>query len=179
MRDFLKGLDLEKETIDSIMAEHGKHLTGVKEKNNDLTEEVKTLKDEVDELKKVDIEKVKTENFDLGKTEGSKEVETYKKGVALKDALISSKTKDLDVLSGLIEIDKIEYEQDDKGNFKVKKGLEEQLKSIKEKKEYLFEKETEKNDTAQKINLGGSHDGGQPKNEPTSLKGALKEKYEG
>lgn len=31
MREFLKGLDLDKETIDTIMAEHGKHVQGLKE----------------------------------------------------------------------------------------------------------------------------------------------------
>ena len=30
MREFLKGLDLDKELIDTIMAEHGKQLTGLK-----------------------------------------------------------------------------------------------------------------------------------------------------
>ena len=31
MREFLKGLDLDKELIDTIMAEHGKEITGLKE----------------------------------------------------------------------------------------------------------------------------------------------------
>ena len=31
MRDFLKGLDLDKETIDTIMAEYGKNVQGLKE----------------------------------------------------------------------------------------------------------------------------------------------------
>ena len=31
MREFLKGLDFDKETIDTIMAEHGKLLTSAKE----------------------------------------------------------------------------------------------------------------------------------------------------
>ena len=35
MREFLKGLDLDKELIDTIMAEHGKEITGLKEQVND------------------------------------------------------------------------------------------------------------------------------------------------
>ena len=31
MREFLKGLDLDKETIDTIMAEYGKNVQGLKE----------------------------------------------------------------------------------------------------------------------------------------------------
>lgn len=50
MREFLKGLDLDKETIDSIMAEHGKHLTGLKEQVESYKNEVEGYKTEIDEL---------------------------------------------------------------------------------------------------------------------------------
>ena len=39
MREFLKGLDLESELVDTIMAEHGKHLTGLKEQVESLKQE--------------------------------------------------------------------------------------------------------------------------------------------
>ncbi len=51
MRDFLKGLDLDKETIDSIMAEYGKNLQGLKETNEDLTKKVNTYETEIKTLK--------------------------------------------------------------------------------------------------------------------------------
>lgn len=44
MREFLKGLDLDKETIDTIMAEHGKIVTESKE-------EIMSLRDQVNEYK--------------------------------------------------------------------------------------------------------------------------------
>ena len=44
MREFLKGLDLDQETIDTIMAEHGKIVTKDKE-------ELQTLKSQIKELK--------------------------------------------------------------------------------------------------------------------------------
>lgn len=50
MREFLKGLDLEKELIDSIMAEHGKHLTGLKEQVESYKTEVAGYKTTIDEL---------------------------------------------------------------------------------------------------------------------------------
>lgn len=50
MREFLKGLDLDKETIDSIMAEHGKHLTGLKEQVESYKTEVAGYKTTIDEL---------------------------------------------------------------------------------------------------------------------------------
>lgn len=50
MREFLKGLDLEKELIDSIMAEHGKLLTGLKEQVDDYKKEVESYKTQITEL---------------------------------------------------------------------------------------------------------------------------------
>lgn len=45
MREFLKGLDLDKEMVDTIMAEHGKLITGSKEKADSLSDELKAVKD--------------------------------------------------------------------------------------------------------------------------------------
>ena len=50
MREFLKGLDLDKDTIDTIMAEHGKLITEAKEKNATLEDKVKTYEAKIDEL---------------------------------------------------------------------------------------------------------------------------------
>ena len=51
MREFLKGLDFDTETIDTIMAEHGKYLTGLKEKVDSYEEEIKGYKNQISELK--------------------------------------------------------------------------------------------------------------------------------
>lgn len=61
MREFLKGLDLDKETIDSIMAEHGKHLTGLKEQVESFKTEVQGYKTTIDELN----QKIETNNKSL------------------------------------------------------------------------------------------------------------------
>ena len=50
MREFLKGLDLDKETIDTIMAEHGKLITEAKEKNTTLENKVKEYETKIGEL---------------------------------------------------------------------------------------------------------------------------------
>lgn len=47
MREFLKGLELEKDVIDSIMAEHGKQINSYKEKITGLETSVSNLKDEI------------------------------------------------------------------------------------------------------------------------------------
>lgn len=50
MREFLKGLELDKETIDTIMAEHGKLITEAKEKTQDLENKVKEYETKIGEL---------------------------------------------------------------------------------------------------------------------------------
>lgn len=50
MREFLKGLELDPETIDTIMAEYGKNVTNYKEAIESYKEEVNGYKQQVDEL---------------------------------------------------------------------------------------------------------------------------------
>ncbi len=71
MREFLKGLELEKETIDTIMAEYGKNVTQYKEeieKYKDQIEQVQTeiseYKNTIDELNKtIEDDKTNLENL--------------------------------------------------------------------------------------------------------------------
>ena len=61
MREFLKGLDLDKETIDTIMAEHGKLITEAKEEIATLKQQVNGFEKEKDGYEK----KLKSYNEDL------------------------------------------------------------------------------------------------------------------
>ena len=49
-RDFLRGLELDKETIETIMYEYGKLTTEAKEKMQKLENKVKEYEDKIDEL---------------------------------------------------------------------------------------------------------------------------------
>ena len=169
---------VRKQVIDNIMKQNGEDIEKHKVEVATLKNEIKTKEGVIDNLNEkikendsIDIEAIKKEQFDLGKAEGSQEVETFKKSVALKEALKSTKAKDIDLLSKLIADDKISYEEKD-GNYIVG-GLNEQVEEIKKTHDYLFEKETE---PTQRINVGGTHTE-QPKSEPTTLIGALKEAY--
>lgn len=173
MREFLKGLDLDTETINTIMAEYGKNFTELKEERDKLKDENKSLKSEVEESKKVDIEAIKKEQFDLGKEEGTKEVETFKKSIALKEALKSTKAKDIDLLSKMIDSEKINYEEKD-GKFEIT-GLDDQIAEIKKSHDYLFEVEKVQEPT-QRVNVGDGHTT-TPTNQPSTLAGALHDKY--
>ena len=61
MREFLKGLDLEKELIDTIMAEVGKQHTGLKEQIEDLKKENENYQKNIKELN----ETIETNNKSL------------------------------------------------------------------------------------------------------------------
>lgn len=50
MREFLRGLELDEETIDTIMAEHGKHLTKLQEQVNDYRDKINDYDEKIKEL---------------------------------------------------------------------------------------------------------------------------------
>lgn len=58
-REFLEGLELEKETIDSIMAEYGKALQGVREEKENLKTQLENANNEIQSYKDMDIESIK------------------------------------------------------------------------------------------------------------------------
>ena len=67
-REFLKGLDLDNETIDTIMVEYGKNVQGLKEKNDELTTESKSLSEKLKSFGDLTPEKfteITNENKDL------------------------------------------------------------------------------------------------------------------
>lgn len=72
MREFLRGLELDKETIDTIMAEHGKLITEAKEKTQELENKVKDYESKIEELSS----KAKTN------TKIQEELDTLKKQIA-------------------------------------------------------------------------------------------------
>ena len=67
MREFLKGLELDKETIDTIMAEYGKNLQGLKEERDDLKTKVDELskQNEADKKSLENLETLTNENKNL------------------------------------------------------------------------------------------------------------------
>ena len=165
-RSFLENLfeDLEMEDstkssiIQSILDENGNDINNEKAKTEGVKNDLKVknaliddLNAKIKEASSVDIEALKKEQFDLGKAEGSKEVEEFKKTNALRSSIKGA--KDFDLVYSKLDKDKIKYEKNDKGEYTVT-GIDEQIKDVKEKYSYLFE-----DDGAQDsdINLGGEH----------------------
>lgn len=147
-RKFLEDLGLEEEVVNKIMAENGKDITDLKAKVDDLNEQlnvkdttIKQKNDKISELEKVDIEALKKEQFDLGKAEGSKEIEVFKKQNAMEKIYAQEfevdgkkyKVKDSKALQGYLDNNKIKYENDQIS------GLVEQFSEIVKTSPYLFE----------------------------------------
>lgn len=141
-RKFLEDLGLESDAIEKIMAEAGKEITTLKAKVDDLTEQI-TVKEttiteknnKIAELEKVDVEAIKKQAREEGIAEGSKEVEVFKKQNALDKALSKYKAKDTSILSKMLDMEKVKYDD----NFEIVEGLEEQVNTLKESHDYLFE----------------------------------------
>lgn len=170
-RSFLEGLfkDLEaedsvkKSIIDSIMTGNGNDLNVEKTKIEGLKNDLKVKEGVIEELNvkikeagSVDIEEIKKQAKEEGFTEGSKEVEEFKKTNALKSSIQGA--KDFDLVYSKLDKEKIKYEKDDKGEYTVT-GIDEQIKDVKEKYSFLFEEEEDGSQEAE-INLGGEHKGG-------------------
>ncbi|TCJ01501.1 phage scaffolding protein [Cytobacillus praedii] len=147
-REFLEGLGLEKEKIESIMAEHGKTVETHKTKQAELSTSL-------DDLKKQLVDRDKDLKDLKKKAEGSEELQTkfteletkYNQEKSdfetkLKDTQLSSalklalagKVHDADLVTNLIDKTKIELGED--GN--VSKGLDEQIKELQTSKSFLF-----------------------------------------
>lgn len=84
MREFLKGLELDKETIDTIMAEHGKLITEAKEKTQELENKVKDYESKIGELSS------KVED----NTKVQEELDNLKKSIAENEAKAKAKAED-------------------------------------------------------------------------------------
>lgn len=181
-RSFLENLfkDLEMEDgtksniIQSILDENGNDINNEKVKTEGVKNDLKVKNTLIDELntkikeaEAVDIEALKKEQFDLGKAEGSKEVEDFKKTNALKSSIKGA--KDFDLVYSKLDKDKIKYEKNEKGEYTVS-GIDEQLKDVKEKYSFLFDDDGAGDS---EINLGGEHNSSSQKDSLKQLEEAM------
>lgn len=173
-----------KKAVDKILEENGKDITSLKTQIATLKEDaevqkgvVETKNARIKELEGVDVEALKTAEYERGKAEGAKEVEDMKFDTALETALKGFKVKDKASIMGHLDMKAIGREKDESGNFKIT-GLEEQIKTIKEKDNgkysYLFE-EDNTNPPPYFSSQQTNNQNVNPVND--TLLGALKEKF--
>ncbi|EJA0792794.1 phage scaffolding protein [Listeria monocytogenes] len=151
-REYLKGLGLDDEVINKVMAENGKDITAAKQQLSEVEAERDGLKSQltqrdkdIDDLKKdsgtseelkKQIEDLQQKNKDLESNYQSEIAET-KKNSAIELALASAKAKNPKAVRALLDNDKLELT--DEGL----KGLDEQLEALQESDAYLFAQESE------------------------------------
>ena len=153
MREFLNALGLDSETVDTIMAEHGKLLTKDKEKIQKLQAELKDVKESLDKANK-DVDKQVQDAL-------AKERKNYEIKMELKD-----KVHNVDITMGQLDLEKVVM---DEKTGKIKSGLKEQLDDLKKSDGYLFiqNSNSNNNQNAQAYVKGATPrdgDGAQPTN---------------
>ena len=128
-------LGVPEETCDKVLELH----TGaVKELEGQVTKlkgDLKTAQDAAKKFEGIDIETVKKEEYERGKSEISKEFDAYKQEHALSDALSKFGARNLKAVKALIDMEKVTFKD---GKFE---GLSEQLEAIKKDSDYLFKSE--------------------------------------
>lgn len=146
-RKFLEDLGLEADVVEKIMIESGKDTTSLRAKVDELTEQVNVKEttiteknNKIAELEKVDVDAIRNEEYEKGKAEGSKEIEVFKKQNALDKALQGYKAKDSSILSKMLDMEKVKFND----KFEIVEGLEEQVNTLKESHDYLFDSDTPK-----------------------------------
>lgn len=178
-REFLKGLGLDDEAIEKVMAEHGKDVTAAKQQMSDVEAERDGLKAQltqrdadIEDLKKnsgtseelkQQINDLQQKNKDLESTYQSKLAET-KKNSAIELALAGAKAKNPKAVKALLDGDKLELT--DEGI----KGLDEQLQALQESDAYLFEEEAKASNPDPQWGADGNIGGNTPYLDPVAAK---------
>lgn len=100
-----------------------------------LKGDLKTAQDTAKRFEGIDIEKVKKDEYERGKSEVSKEFDAYKQENALSAALSKAGAKNDKAVKALLDMEKVTYKD---GKFS---GLDEQIEAIRKDSDYLFNKE--------------------------------------
>ena len=145
-REFLKGLGLEKDAIDKVMAENGKDIEAAKQSGETAKNELETVRSQLDEankqiegFKELDVDGIKKAAEDY-KTKFEAETKQHKADMeklqfdhALAGALSEAKAKNTKAVSALLELEGLKLKD---GTII---GLEDQLKKLKSENDYLFD----------------------------------------
>lgn len=150
-RKFLEDLGLEKEVIDKIMAENGSDINAVKSEQENLKQQLEAVNQQLSERDEQleDLKKSSGDNTELkaqletlqAENKAAKEqYEADMKNLKLETAIklaVGETAQDADLVVGLFDKSKLVLSEDGKVS-----GLDEQLKTLKEEKAFLFKVDT-------------------------------------
>lgn len=149
-RKFLEDLGIEKEAIDKIMAENESDINTIKAEQESLKQQLEATNQQLserdkqlEELKKnsgdnealkIKLETLQAENK-ATKEKYEQDIKNLKLDTSIKLA-IGESAQDVDLVAGLVDKSKLILSEDGKVA-----GIEEQLKTLKETKSFLFKQE--------------------------------------
>lgn len=137
-REFLEGLELDKELIDTIMAENGKSIQGLKEEITNLKTQIDDANKEIQSYKEMDIDSIKesasnweTKYNDLVKEQEeakNKSIREERTNAFFNDVKFASESAKAGVIA---EFNKKDFKYDEESNKFL--GASEWLNDLKEK----------------------------------------------
>jgi len=146
-REDLEKLELEKEKIDSIMALHGKDIEKLKSDKQELDTQFGNLQKQfedankqIESFKSMDVEGIKKAadewkaKAEQAEKDAKEQISKLKFETALDGALASAKAKNPKAVKALLEIEKLQL--DDDGEIL---NLSKQLEKIKSENDFLFD----------------------------------------
>ena len=142
-REFLEGLELNKETIDTIMAEYGKTTQGLREERDNLKTQIEDANKEIQSYKDMDIDSIKKSADDWKtkyeemeanqKAEKEKSIRNERTNAFFNDIKFASESAKAGVIAQFNEKD-FKYDEETKKFL----GANEWLKDLKEKDSGAF-----------------------------------------
>ena len=137
-REFLESLGLEKEAINSIMAEHGKAVQAAKSELEDAHTTTETLQEQLKEreavIKELEEDSISSEELDKVQNQ----LIEQRKEMEIRLGITKAGARNEKAVMALLDTEAIQVEGDGV------KGIEEQIKKLQESDAYLFgtDKET-------------------------------------
>lgn len=145
-REYLKGLGLEEDVINKIMAEHGKGIESVKTELTTKETELQTLQGqlqtankEIENFKDLDIDEIKQRaekyktDFEELQSKSKKQLADLKFEHDIEKAIGNAKARNIITVKALLDIDELKESKNQADD--IKQALE----TIKKDNDYLFE----------------------------------------
>lgn len=150
-REELKELGLEDDVIEKVMKLHGQSTEALKTKAGQAETEAATLKKQIEDanaqiesFKSMDVEGIKgaaddwKAKYEQARKDAADAVAKLKFDHALESALAGAKARDITAVRALLKADDLKLSED--GATVI--GLDDQLKALREQKDFLFESDT-------------------------------------
>lgn len=145
------------EELSKVMQLHGGSVNRYKESIETLKADIASMEEGIRErdekistFGEIDLEKLKSEEFERAYGEAKKEFEDYKRERAIDEFIKEAGARNITAVRSLLSMDKVEFESDELS------GLREQIEVISKENPYLFE-----TDNANKPSFTSNFEGGE------------------